>query len=103
MDIRPLVKHRVFAPYSRMHNTQIENDLYNQRSMTQTVNSSVKHSYGSVVRAREWYREFREIVLICTVYNIKQCITPRFQRLMTTQKSQLIQFASLSHIDVDLD
>jgi len=27
------------------------------------------------VRAREWYREFREIVLMCLVYNIKQYIT----------------------------
>ena len=66
--VRPLVKHRVFAPYDRTHNAQIENDLYNQQSMTETVNSSVKHSYGSAVRAREWYREFREIVLMCTVY-----------------------------------
>jgi len=39
--------------------------------MTETVNSSVKRSYGSVVRAREWYREFRKIVLMCLVYNIK--------------------------------
>ena len=67
-DIRPLVKHRVFAPYDRTHNAQIENDLYNQQSMTEAVNSSVKHSHGSAVRAREWYREFRKIVLICTVY-----------------------------------
>ena len=75
MGIRPLVKHRVFAPCDRAHNARIENDLYNQRSMTETVNSSVKRSYGSAVRAREWYREFREIVLMCLVYNIKQYVT----------------------------
>jgi len=39
------------------------------------VHSSVKHSYGSAVRAREWYREFREIVFIYLVYNIKQYVT----------------------------
>ena len=39
--------------------------------MTETVNSSVERSYGSAVRAREWYREFREVVLMCLVYNIK--------------------------------
>ena len=43
--------------------------------MTETVNSSVKCSYGSAVRAREWYREFREVVLMCLVYNIKQYVT----------------------------
>jgi len=26
------------------------------------------------VRAREWYREFREIVLMCLVYNIKRAV-----------------------------
>ena len=44
--------------------------------MTETVNSSVKRSHGSAVRAREWYREFREIVLMCLVYNIKQYVKP---------------------------
>ena len=62
-------------PYDHAHNARIEDDLYNQRSMTETVNSSVKRSYGSAVRAREWYREFREIVLMCLVYNIKQYVT----------------------------
>jgi len=26
------------------------------------------------VRSRSWYREFREIVLMCLVYNIKRAI-----------------------------
>jgi len=38
----------------------------------ETVNFSVKRSYGSAIRAREWYRE---IVLICLVYNIKKYVT----------------------------
>jgi hypothetical protein len=46
MEIRPLVKHRVFAPYDHAHNARIEDDLYNQRSMIETVNSSVKRSDG---------------------------------------------------------
>ena len=28
------------------------------------------------VRAREWYREFREVVLMCLVYNIKRYVIP---------------------------
>jgi len=26
------------------------------------------------VRARSWYREFREIVLMCAVYNIRRAV-----------------------------
>jgi len=57
-----------------VHTARISDNLYNQRSMTEALNSSVKRSYDSAVRAREWYREFREIVLICLVYNIKQYV-----------------------------
>src|SRR5699024_3911380 len=74
--IRPLVKHCVHAPYDHAHNARIDDDLYGQRSMTETANSSVKRSYGSAVRAREWYREFREVVLMCLLYNIKRLIKP---------------------------
>jgi len=85
MGIRPLVKHRVFAPYDHAHNARISDDLYNQRSMTETVNSSVKRSGSGAVQAREWYRGFREIVLMYLVYNIKQYVTRQFQRRMAIQ------------------
>ena len=49
----PLVKHCVRTPYDHAHNARIDDDLYGQRSMTETANSSVKRSYGSAVRARE--------------------------------------------------
>jgi IS5 family transposase len=73
-DIRPLIKHRIFAAYDHAHNARIDDDRYNQRSMTETVNSAVKRSLGFAVRARSWYREFREIALMCVVYNIKRAV-----------------------------
>jgi len=76
MGIRPLVKHRLHAAYDHAHNARIDDDLYGQRAMTETVNSSVKRSLGVAVRAREWYREFREIVLMCLVYNIRRAVKP---------------------------
>ncbi|SET85402.1 hypothetical protein SAMN04488694_11465 [Natrinema hispanicum] len=57
----------------RVENANLD-DRYAQRSMTETVNSAVKRSLGYAVRARTWYREFREIALMCVVYNIKQAI-----------------------------
>ncbi|ELY64861.1 ISH9-type transposase ISHwa1 [Natronobacterium gregoryi SP2] len=34
----------------------------------------IKRTLGDAVRARSWYREFREIVLMCAVYNIKRTV-----------------------------
>ena len=42
--------------------------------MTETVSSTVKRSLGFAVRARSWFREFREIALMCMVYNIKHFV-----------------------------
>lgn len=70
-NIRPLIKHRVFASYDHAHNARIDDDLYNQRWMAETVFSSVKRSLGSAVRASFWYREFRELIACFALYNIK--------------------------------
>jgi len=74
LGIRPLIKHRIFAPYDHAHNARIDEQRYNQRSMIETVNSAVKRSLSFAVRARSWFREFREIALMCVVYNIKRAV-----------------------------
>ena len=45
---------------------------YNRRWMVETVFSSLKRTLGATVRARSWYLEFREMVLKCTVYNLRR-------------------------------
>lgn len=52
LGIRPLIKHRLFAPYDHAHNARIDEQRYNQRAMTETVNSAVKRSHGEAERAR---------------------------------------------------
>ena len=74
IEIRPLIKHCIRAPYDHAHNARIDENLYAQRSMTETVNSAIKRSLGYAVRARTWFREFREIALMCVVYNIKRAV-----------------------------
>jgi IS5 family transposase len=61
VGVRPLIKHRVFAPYDHAHNARIDDERYHQRSMTESVNSSLKRSHGSALRARDWFQQFREI------------------------------------------
>jgi len=72
LGLRPLIKHCINKPYDHAHNARINDDLYHQRSMSETVFSSVKRSLGVALRARKWYREFRELALMCAVYNIKK-------------------------------
>ncbi len=78
LGIRPLIKHRIFASYDHTHNARINEKGYNQCSMTETVNSAVKRSLGLAVRARYWFRELREIELMCAVYNIKRTLNSEF-------------------------
>jgi len=74
-DVRPLIKHRLFRPIDHAHNARIDGPLYRQRAMCETVFSAIKRTLGDAVRARAWYREFRELVLMCVVYNIKRSVT----------------------------
>jgi IS5 family transposase len=77
LGIRPLIKHCINKPYDHAQNARIDDDLYGQRSMAETVFSSVKRSLGTALRARSWYREFREVALMCAVYNIKKAAKQR--------------------------
>ncbi|GAB7019397.1 hypothetical protein JCM18750_22580 [Halostagnicola bangensis] len=72
--VRPLIKHREFRPIDHAHNARIDEALYGQRALSETVFSVIKRTLGDAVRARRWYREFREIVLMCVVYNIKRSV-----------------------------
>ena len=64
----------MFAAYDHAHNARIDDELYHQRSTSESVNSLIKRSHGSAVRARDWYRQFREIALIADVHNIERAI-----------------------------
>jgi IS5 family transposase len=74
-DVRPLIKHRIFQPIDHAHNARVDGPRYRQRSMCETVFSSIKRTHGDAVRARTWYREFRELVVKCVVHNIKRTAT----------------------------
>jgi IS5 family transposase len=72
--VRSLITHRVFVPYDHAHNARIEDGRYNQRSVCETVNSVIKRSSSSTLRARAWYRQFREIALAAAVYNVERAV-----------------------------
>jgi len=75
-DVRPLIRHRLYQPIDHAHNARMDAERYNQRSLTETVNSVIKRSILDSVSSRAWFRQFREIVLAASVYNIKRSISP---------------------------
>ena len=74
--VRHLIKHREYRPIDHAHNARLDGPRYRQRAMCETVFSTVKRTLGDAVRARTWYGEFRELVLMCTVHNIEQSLKP---------------------------
>jgi len=72
--IRPLIKHRLFNSLDHAHNAHMDSDRYHQRSMSETVFSSIKRTLCGAVRARSWWLEFREIILKATVYNLRRSV-----------------------------
>lgn len=74
VGVRLLIKHRVFASYEHANNAHIDDNRYHQRSTSESVNSPIKHSHGSAVRACDWFRQFREIALIAGDHNVEQAI-----------------------------
>jgi len=71
-SVHPLIKHRIYSSLNHAYNARIGDDIYHQRSMSESVFSSVKRSLGVALRVRIWYRKFRELSLMCPVYNIKK-------------------------------
>lgn len=74
--IDPLILQRGSAPLTVGHNALIRTNGYSQRWMAETSYSTVKRSFGSAVRARYWYREYREIILMFALSNIEQLCEP---------------------------
>ena len=73
-DIRPLIKHREFTPLHKAWNARLDSDLYHRRNMNETVNAAIKQKFGAFVRSRLWWKQFRELVINCIVYNLERSL-----------------------------
>ena len=61
----------LFTPIEHAHNARMDATLYGQRWIAETAFSTTKRSHGGTERAREWHREFREVVLLFAIHNIE--------------------------------
>ena len=71
-DIEYLVQHRGSSPLAVANNALIRKKGYTQRWMAETSYSTTKRTQDSALRSRFWYRQFREIVLLFALHNIKK-------------------------------
>jgi IS5 family transposase len=73
--IRPLIKHREFHSLDAAHNARIDDGTYHRRSVVESMFFALRKRFGSTIKTRTWFSQFREIVLKATIRNIHQGLT----------------------------
>ena len=68
---RPVIKHCEQNALKKAHNARIDDEVYNQRSMSETVFAMLKDD-GDEIRSRSWHGQFRELTCKCIVHNLTQ-------------------------------
>jgi len=66
--------HRGSKPMAVAHNVLNRLNGYTQRWMAETSYSTMKRTQASALRSQFWYRQFREIVLMFALQNIKKAV-----------------------------
>lgn len=56
-----MIKHCEQSSLQKAHNARINDDLYHQRTMCETVFSMWKGDEGDKLRSRSWHGQFREL------------------------------------------
>ncbi len=72
LDIEYLVHYRGSTAKATANNALIRAKGYTQRWMSETSYSTAKRTQDSALRSRFWYRQFREIVLLFALNNLKK-------------------------------
>ena len=73
-DVRPPIKHRDFTTHHKVCIPRLDSDLYHRRNTNETVNAAIKQKFGTFVRSRVWWKQFRELAIKCVVHNIEKAL-----------------------------
>jgi IS5 family transposase len=71
---RPVIKHCEQSSLQKAHNARIDDELYHQRTMCETVFSLLKDDEGEKLRSRSWHGQFRELTRKCIVHNLSRAV-----------------------------
>lgn len=72
--IRPVIKHREFYALDAAHNARINDATYHRRSIAEAEFFALRKRFGSTLRARTWFGQFRELALKAAVRNIERSL-----------------------------
>lgn len=72
--IRPVIKHREFYSLDAAHNARIDDETYHRRSIVESIFFALRERFGSTIKARTWFGQFREVVQKAAVRNIEQSL-----------------------------
>lgn len=67
---RPVITHCEQSPLQKAHNARIDDEIYNQRAMNETVFGMLKNDDGKTLRSRSWHGQFRELTRKCIIHNL---------------------------------
>ncbi len=42
--------------------------------MNESVNAAIKQKFGAFIRSRRWWKQSRELVIRCVVYNLERSL-----------------------------
>lgn len=71
---RPVIKHCGQSSLQKAHNARIDDDVYNQRSISETVFSMLKADDGENLHTRTWHGQSRELTRMCIVHNLSRAV-----------------------------
>lgn len=69
-----MIKHKEHWNLDKAHNARMDDDVYHLRSNAESAFFALKHRFGDRLRARTWFGQFRELVLMAAVRNIELAV-----------------------------
>lgn len=73
--IRPVIKHREFYSLDAAHNARIDDATYHRRSIAEAEFFALRQRFGSTLRARTGFGQYRELGLKAAVRNIERSLS----------------------------
>ena len=95
--IRPLIPYREFKKKHKYWNSLMNKKDYNQRSKSETVNSSIKRKYRDYLSSHNWWNQHKEAALLCVVYNVDRDVKKLLGFIGGFLKSRLLILFVQSH------
>jgi IS5 family transposase len=69
-DVRSVINQLEFSSLDRAHNARLDDEIYGQRALVESIFGAIKQRFGGTLRARTWFGQFRELILKAAVFDL---------------------------------